>query len=166
MSLPVFPSLDLPSRTAGDSLGAMRAGKWLGILQFLIGIGAVPAGFGLVMDPSGSAVGFDLQWLEGSPFSDFLIPGLVLMTVNGLGHLVGCFASFRGWRRAGELGLALGVFLTLWILLQVYWIGLGSWLQPAYFIIGLLECGLAIAVLSSSTDARVLHHSDTENTTS
>ncbi|MEJ2145255.1 MAG: hypothetical protein P8020_08975 [Acidobacteriota bacterium] len=114
----------------------MRARKWLGILQLLVGIGAVPAGLGLVMDPSGASLRFRLEWLEGTPFSNFLIPGLILMIVNGFGSLAGSVASLRGWRRAGEVGLALGIFLTLWIILQVYWIGLGSWLQPTYFVIG------------------------------
>jgi hypothetical protein len=127
----------------------MRARKWLGILQLLVGIGAVPAGLGLVMDPSGASLRFRLEWLEGTPFSNFLIPGLILMIVNGFGSLAGSVASLRGWRRAGEVGLALGIFLTLWIILQVYWIGLGSWLQPTYFVIGLLECGLSVKVLSS-----------------
>jgi hypothetical protein len=127
----------------------MGARKWLGILQLLVGIGAVPAGLGLVMDPSGASLRFRLEWLEGTPFSTFLIPGLILMIVNGFGSLAGSVASLRGWRRAGEVGLALGIFLTLWIILQVYWIGLGSWLQPTYFVIGLLECGLSVKVLSS-----------------
>ena len=127
----------------------MGARKWLGILQLLVGIGAVPAGLGLVMDPSGASLRFRLEWLEGTPFSNFLIPGLILMIVNGFGSLAGSVASLRGWRRAGEVGLALGIFLALWIILQVYWIGLGSWLQPTYFVIGLLECGLSVKVLSS-----------------
>lgn len=127
----------------------MKLRTWLAVLQSLIGIGAVPAGLGLALDPSGANLGFSVGWLESSPFSDFLIPGLVLLTVNGFGHLVGSIASFRGWRRAGEIGLALGIFLLLWVLLQVYWIGLISWLQPAYVILALLECGLAAMVLVS-----------------
>ncbi|MEJ2079167.1 MAG: hypothetical protein P8Z74_14325, partial [Acidobacteriota bacterium] len=86
----------------------MRARKWLGILQLLVGLGAVPAGLGLVMDPSGASLRFRLEWLEGTPFSNFLIPGLILMIVNGFGSLAGSVASLRGWRRAGEVGLALG----------------------------------------------------------
>ncbi len=132
----------------------MRARKWLGILQLLIGIGAVPAGLGLVMDPSGAGLRFDPEWLAGTPFSSFLIPGLVLMIVNGFGSLAGSVASLLGWRRAGDVGLALGIFLTLWIILQVYWIGLISWLQPTYFFLGLAECALSISVLSSLSARR------------
>ena len=131
----------------GTMLCMMPVRKWLGVLQCLIGVGAVPAGFGLMLDPSGEALGFDPAWLQGSPFGSFLIPGAVLMTVNGFGSLWGCVASFRDSRRAGEIGLALGAFLMLWIVFQVYWIGLGSWLQPLYFVIGLLECALSLLVI-------------------
>lgn len=127
----------------------MSVRRSLGILQLLIGIGAVPAGVGLVLDPSGAGLGFDIRWLEASPFRDFLFPGLFLLIVNGLGNLLGSVASFRGWRQAGNLGLALGILLVLWILLQVHWIGLGSWLQPAYFVFGLAECALAAFVRRS-----------------
>jgi hypothetical protein len=146
----------------------MRARKWLGILELLVGIGAVPAGLGLVMDPSGAGLRFDPEWLTGSPFSNFLIPGLVLMIVNGFGSLAGSVASFRRWRSAGVVGLALGIFLMLWIVVQVYWIGLISWLQPTYFFLGLVECALAVSVLfsMSAQNRQAVRHNDMKDTTS
>ena len=52
----------------------------LGILQAFIGLGAIGGGFMLVKDPSGFALGVPLNFLEGSPFQDFLIPGIFLLT--------------------------------------------------------------------------------------
>ena len=60
-----------------------RLSKALGILQLFIGLGAVAGGLGLVLEPDGSNLGMPLSMLEHSPFSDFLIPGLVLLLVNG-----------------------------------------------------------------------------------
>ncbi|MEZ4621512.1 MAG: hypothetical protein R2867_39255 [Caldilineaceae bacterium] len=57
----------------------------LGILQVFIGIGAVAGGLGLALDPSGASLGTPLELLEETPFTTFLIPGIVLFTVNGLG---------------------------------------------------------------------------------
>ena len=65
----------------------------LGALQLFIGIGAIGGGFMLVKDPSGKALGVPLSFLEGSPFRDFLIPGIFLLTVNGVGSMIGAYFS-------------------------------------------------------------------------
>jgi hypothetical protein len=116
----------------------------LGILQVFIGLGAVAGGLGLVLEPDGSNLRLSLEWLRGSPFSNYLIPGLVLLVVNGLGSLAGGVASFCRYRYAGEIAVALGAFLMMWIVVQVWWVGLSSWLQPLYFGFGVLELVLGL----------------------
>ena len=111
----------------------------LGVLQVFIGIGAIPAGLALILEPSGASLGMPLEWLSDTPFPNFLIPGVVLMVVNGFGSLAGALASFLRYRYAGEIAMGLGVFLMLWIVAQVWWIGLGHWLQPLYFGLGAVE---------------------------
>ena len=111
----------------------------LGVLQVFIGVGAIPAGLALAMEPSGASLGMPLEWLSDSPFPNFLIPGIVLMVVNGFGSLAGAATSFLRYRYAGEIAMGLGVFLMLWIVAQVWWIGLSHWLQPLYFGVGLVE---------------------------
>ncbi|MGD8538892.1 MAG: hypothetical protein PVI66_09245 [Candidatus Aminicenantes bacterium] len=113
----------------------MRLGSGLGILQLLIGLGAVAGGVGLIS----GGLKFPLEWLSRSPFTSYLIPGIVLLTVNGIGSLVGGFASFRRYRYAGDIAVALGIFLALWIVIQVYWVGGVHWLHILYFVLGVLE---------------------------
>lgn len=43
----------------------------------------------LVRDPSGSALRLPASLLEGSPFPNFLIPGMFLLAVNGIGSMIG-----------------------------------------------------------------------------
>jgi hypothetical protein len=117
----------------------------LGSLQAFIGLGGVIGGLGLTLDPTGGDVGLDLSLLDSSPFDSFLVPGLVLLSVNGIGHLVGALCSFLRLELAGRLAIALGSFLIAWILTQVWWIGLVSWLQPLYLGFGLAEVLLGIA---------------------
>jgi hypothetical protein len=93
----------------------------------------------LVLEPSGLTLGLPLEMLEGSPFSNYLIPGMVLFAVNGLGSLVGAAASFARYRHAGETAAALGAFLVAWIILQVYWIRTVHWLHALYLGLGILE---------------------------
>ena len=62
----------------------------LGLLQVFIGLGAVAGGLGLVLEPSGANLGMPLEALEHSPFSTYLIPGIVLFVLNGFGCLSRC----------------------------------------------------------------------------
>jgi hypothetical protein len=112
----------------------------LGILQIFIGLGAVAGGVGLIS----GGLEFPLEWLNRSPFTDYLIPGIVLLTVNGIGSLIGGIASIKRYRYAGEIALALGIFLTLWIVIQVYWVGGIHWLHILYFLLGVVESILGL----------------------
>lgn len=124
--------------------------KWirscLGALQAFIGIGGVAGGIGLVSDPSGLNVGMSTEVLEATPFNNFLVPGLVLLSINGLGSLLGSFLTFIQRPIAAKAAIALGIFLIAWILIQVYWIGLVHWLQPLYLGFGLLELALGLVL--------------------
>jgi len=122
--------------------------RGLGILQAFIGIGAVAGGVSLVLDPSGASLGTPIQLLEKTPFTTFLMPGIVLLIVNGLGSFAGAVASCMRHRYAGEMALALGVFLVAWIAVQVYWME-PHWLHTLYFALGILEVTLGWSVRKS-----------------
>jgi len=114
----------------------------LGVLQVLIGLGAVGGGLALILDPSGSSLGLPLEILKSSPFSTFLVPGIILLIVNGFGSLVGATASFTKYRCAGDIAMALGLFLVAWIMLQIYWFTAFNWLHALYLSIGFVEFAL------------------------
>jgi len=42
------------------------------------GLSGMLGGLGLVLDPTGKSLSIPVAWLENSPFSDYLIPGLIL----------------------------------------------------------------------------------------
>ena len=121
----------------------MRQGRGLsialGLLQIFIGIGGVPAGLIFITDPSGSGMGFSPELLEGTPFPNYLLPGVFLFAVNGVASLVGGVLSLARQRYAGAVAMALGALLIGWIVVQVALIGLVSWLQPVYFGLGVVE---------------------------
>ncbi len=115
----------------------------LGVLQIVIGIGAIPAGVSLVLDPTGAGLGMSLDWLVGSPFSDFAIPGLVLLLVNGQGSLIGALLTFIRHRTAPLVAMGLGLFLIGWIMVQLIMPNLTfHWLQPTYLVFGAAEMAL------------------------
>ena len=113
--------------------------RGLGALQVFIGLGAVGGGLALMLEPSGANLGIPLDTLKNSPFSTYLVPGVVLLAVNGLGSLVGATASFTRHRYSGDIAVALGVFLVVWITLQIFWFVAFHWLHALYLGLGLLE---------------------------
>jgi len=69
------------------------ARKGLLFLLLFLGMSALVGGSGLVADPSGAAIGLPLDLLRGSPFGDYLVPGLVLLIVLGAGPLLAAIAA-------------------------------------------------------------------------
>lgn len=114
----------------------------LGIVHLFVGIGALPAGYGLITTPDGSSVGMSTEWLEGSLFPDFFIPGLFLLIVLGVINLLAAMPVFKRHKLSGIAGMVMGGILVLWIIIQVSIVGLTHWLQPLFFVVGLVQLTL------------------------
>ncbi|HEX4933463.1 MAG TPA: hypothetical protein VFV33_09805, partial [Gemmatimonadaceae bacterium] len=83
------------------------------------------------------------RWLEGSPFTSYVVPSLVLLIVVGGTQLVAAVVVARGAPVGRPASLAAAAILAGWIAVQVAVIGYVSWLQPAMAIAALLEGTLA-----------------------
>jgi hypothetical protein len=110
----------------------------LGSIQLFVGIGAVASGLGFILAPDGSNLGLTTEALSQSPFKSYLVPGILLLLVNGIGNLTAVVLSYRQHRLAGHAGIIFGGALIVWIIVQVIMIGFASWLQPAFLIIGII----------------------------
>lgn len=126
----------------------------LGLFQLFISLGALAGGAGLILEPDGSNLGFSVALLNASPFSDYLIPGVVLFLFIGLGTLAGGVATFVRYRYAGEMAAVLGMILIVWIVVELLWIEL-FWLHPLYFIFGCAELALGLLLRRRSNLQRV-----------
>ncbi len=123
----------------------------LGIIQCFVAFWAIPAGILLILQPDGSGIGLPLEIVKEAPFSDFLIPGIILLIVNGFFNVVGALFSFKLKQYAGKIGEGLGVFLLLWILVQVYYTkGFINFLQPLFLAIGFLEIILGTLLIQKT----------------
>lgn len=120
--------------------------KLLGYLQLFIGMGALAGGLPMILSPDGADIGFSTEALSTSPFDNYLIPGILLFTLIGLGNLAASFFSLKLKDPSGFFGIFFGSALIIWILAQFYFLGYGSWLQPFYLILGIIELGFGIAI--------------------
>ncbi len=108
-------------------------------IQIFNGLSALAGGYGLMSDPTGEALQMDRSMLISTPFDDFLIPGLVLFIINGIGNATGAVLSMKKFKHAASVAALFGLILMIWIISQVSWIGYQSFLQPLYFITGLAQ---------------------------
>jgi hypothetical protein len=119
----------------------------LGIVMVLVAVGAIPAGLAMILKPDGSILHLPIDVIQGSPFKDFMIPGIFLFGFNGLAGLAGAVICFVHSRFSAISGMALGIGLVVWIIVQLLTTGLISWMQPAYFAIGLVEIALGLLIM-------------------
>jgi hypothetical protein len=78
------------------------------------------------------------EWLEGSPFDDYFIPGLVLFVVVGGSFLAAAIAVFAKLHMAPTAAFAAGGIVLGWLAVETAIVGYVSWMQPATTIGGLL----------------------------
>jgi hypothetical protein len=71
------------------------------------------------------------EWLEGSPFDDYFIPGLVLFLVVGGSLLAAAIAVLAGLRIARLAALGAGLVVLAWLAVETLIVGYVSWMQPA-----------------------------------
>lgn len=83
---------------------------------------------GLASSPDGSAMGFDTAWLQDTPFSDYLLPGVILGLL-GVGGAAATGLLVRGLRAPGRRGRRRGApsawqwyFALIVVLGQFGWI--------------------------------------------
>lgn len=128
----------------------------LGGIQFFVALGALPVGYLFITHPDGSAVGMNVEMLANSPFSDFLIPGIALFVFNGIFHLINAVFCFLKLSYAPYIGAILGIGLLIWIFVQVYSIGLSSYLQPLFLCVGIVEFILSLFLIKIQSNDRDL----------
>jgi hypothetical protein len=121
---------------------------FLGIIQAFIGITAIAGGLKLLSNPNGLP-DFPIEWLINSPFTNYFFPGLVLLIVIGFGYVVSGTVTFLRKGYSGSMAALLGICLILYMTVEVWFVGLRNFLQPLYFILGVIVLILGLNLFKS-----------------
>ena len=111
-------------------------------LGSLLALGALSAFGGGIYGMRG-APDVPVSWLEGTPFTSYVVPSAILFVVVGGTLLFASVTTFVRARIAQQAAIAAGVILLGWIGAQVALLGYVSWLQPVTAIAGVVILALA-----------------------
>ena len=114
------------------------------VLQMLTGVFAVGGATYALL----GAKNVPREWLEGSPFKSYTVPGLILLVMVGGSALTAAGLLLAGAVAARGVSLIAGLVLGGWVVAQVSIIGRRHWLQPVFLVLGLAEVVLSLALPS------------------
>lgn len=124
------------------------------LLLLFNGIGAIYGGWNLMLHPDGSSLGITTEWLQHSPFDNFLIPGIVLFVVNGLLSLFVLMAVILNYRFSANLILAQGILLSGWILIQIMMLRIVNFLHVTLGSVGILLIIIGVSQRANDSKAK------------
>jgi len=110
------------------------------VLETLLSIGALGGGLVLMIAPRGEIMPLPLSALAGSPFDTYLVPGLILFSILGIGPLVAARLAWLRHPLAPTAAFVVGCGLLIWVAVEVAIIGYSNEppLQAIYGILGVV----------------------------
>lgn len=115
-------------------------------LHLFVGIGAMGGGMMAILFPEGPG-GMPVDALNNSPFHDYLIPGIILFAVIGLGNVFCALSLVLKSKYQGYLSSIFSWALVFWIIVQCIMLRAVVSLHVIFFIIGLVEAFLSALLL-------------------
>jgi hypothetical protein len=131
-----MPMINEP--TTAERYSSRGGAAWLLLVtEVTVGVMAMICGPLLIIT---DGLGMSREELDATPFTSFVIPGIVLLLVGASLTIAGlAFLRRRSWGAMASLGA--GCLLLGWVLVEGYWIDAGRPLQvaiaaAAFIIIG------------------------------
>ncbi len=126
----------------------MKFARWTAFAALLfLGVTAIVGAIPMLRDPNGEPWNMPQTLLAYSPFHSYLIPGLILLTANGLLSLyvlwltVSKRPNYPGWV------IAQGCILAVWIAVEVGLLRLFVWPHLVYLGIAAVLCASGLVLL-------------------
>ena len=140
----------------------MKTRNLLIFLMGFLGLGAFGGGGVFIISPSGDLMGMPLSVIQHTPFTNFLIPGIILFIVLGLMPIMLMYALIKKpkWRLpeffnffsdmhwAWSFTVYTGFALIIWIQAEMAYMNAVHWSHSLYI-------GLAVVILFVSALPKV-----------
>ncbi len=108
------------------------------ILVSIIAVTSILSGLFMISRPDGSILNLPLSLLEGTSFTSFLVPGILLTLIVGGVNLLAVFFILQRQSNRYNWALAGGLVICGWIIIQIILIHTAHWLHFLYLGMGLL----------------------------
>ena len=113
------------------------------LLISFLSVTAILSGLLLISQPDGSLLNLSLSLLEGTYFSSYLVPGILLLIFVGGVNLLAVFYNLKKDRGRYDWAMAGGFVVSGWVAIQLLLIHTVHWLHILYFGIGVIVFLLA-----------------------
>jgi hypothetical protein len=130
------------------------------IMDAFVAVTAVVGGLALVTGLEGDR--FPLKLLESTPFSSYMMPGLILSVVVGGSASIAVAALLRGLDRGALASIVAGAILMGWIIGEALLLHQPSWFEAFYFALGVTMA--ALGLLGGWTQTDLPLHAQKERT--
>jgi hypothetical protein len=114
------------------------------VVDLFVAVSAIAGGFAILA----GLLALPIEALQGSIFTSYDVPALVLLVAVGGAALVASIALIRHLLWAPTASFVAGLALMAYLVVEVATIGLSSWLQPFYFVIALIMIVLAVQMMA------------------
>lgn len=115
-------------------------------LHLFVGVGAMSGGLAAITNHE-EPLGITVEALKNSPFTNFLIPGIILFVVIGLGNIISALMFRFKSRFQGYISGVFSGALIIWIVVQCIMLNAVAFLHVLFFIIGVAEAVLSMLIL-------------------
>ena len=89
------------------------------VMLLFNGVGAIYGGTSLILDPTGRMIQLPASYLDHTPFRNYLIPGIILLSVNGLFSFITIATILLKLKKAFLFITTQGALLSGWIIVQI-----------------------------------------------
>lgn len=128
------------------------------LLETAVAFLALRGGIGLLRP---DALGIPLSLLQNTPFTSFLLPGLILLFVVGGTHVLAIITLLRNSLYAHEFSVTAGFGLLIWTFVEIYMIPRPHWLQALMFAIGVTVISLTVLRMRLQFSPKEHHQTST-----
>ncbi|MDX2377683.1 hypothetical protein M4I32_12810 [Microbacterium sp. LRZ72] len=97
----------------------------------------------------GGGLGIPLEWIEGSVFTSYFWPGVILGVLVGGPQALALLAQRGRYALAWALHAAAGLVMMIWIFVEIAIMLVWSPLHGIYFATGLIQTVLAVLALGA-----------------